>query len=408
MNTTDLTPLPARPNLEQYKKQAKDFVKVCRSGDSDAIQRIRKYHPRSGQLVDSGILIAEFDLADAQLVIAREHGFESWPKFAKHIEGLAREDSPVSKFESAADAIVTGDHATLEGLLRENPELVRARSTRVHRATLLHYVSANGFENYRQKSPPNAVEIAEILLQAGAEVDAVADMYGKDTTLGLVATSVHPRRARLQIALIETLLDHGAAVDGAPGGCKALAAALANGCPEAAEVLARRGARIDIVGAAGLGRLDLLKSFFKEDGSLKANSTETDMESAFRWACLYGRTLVVDFLLEKGVDLRAGQDTAQTGLHNAVIGGNLDTINLLLARKAPLEAKNVYGGTVLDQALWCSVHGCGGADYLPIVASLIAAGARVDPGWLRADLDPPLEGRMAEMLRRSIAGSQRG
>jgi hypothetical protein len=34
MNTTDLTPLPARPSLEQYKKQAKDFVKACKSGDS--------------------------------------------------------------------------------------------------------------------------------------------------------------------------------------------------------------------------------------------------------------------------------------------------------------------------------------------------------------------------------------
>jgi hypothetical protein len=202
MNTTDLTPLPARPSLEQYKKQAKDFVKVSKSGDSEATQRVRKYHPRSDQLLDSGILSAKFALADAQLVIAREHGFESWPRFAKHIEGLARESSPVSKFESAADAIVAGDRATLERLLRENPELIRARSTRVHRATLLHYISANGFENYRQKSPQNAVEIATMLLQAGAEVEAVADMYGKDTTLGLVATSVHPLRAGIQIALL--------------------------------------------------------------------------------------------------------------------------------------------------------------------------------------------------------------
>jgi hypothetical protein len=61
-------------------------------------------------------------LADAQLVIAREHGFESWPKFVKHIEALTREKSPVSQFELAADAIVTGDAAALERLLRENPD----------------------------------------------------------------------------------------------------------------------------------------------------------------------------------------------------------------------------------------------------------------------------------------------
>ena len=406
MNTTDLTPLPARPNLEQYKKQAKDFLRICRSGDSEAIQRIRKYHARSSQLVEAGSLRSALALADAQLVIAREHGFESWPKFAKHIEGLARESSPVSKFESAADAIVTGDRATLERLLCENPELVRARSTRVHRATLLHYISANGFENYRQKSPKNAVEIAKIVLDAGAEVDAVANMYGKDTTLGLVATSVHPSRAGVQIALIETLLDYGADIDGAPGGWPLLAAALANGRLEAAEFLARRGARIDIIGAAGLGRLDLLETFFNKDGSLKANEMKADLDSGFRWACLYGRTKVVDFLLEKGADLRAGQNTAQTGLHNAVIGGHLDTIKLLLERNAPLEAKNVYGGTALDQALWCSIHESNGVDYLPIVDNLIAAGAKVDPEWLRANLHPPLDERVALALRRAIKPAQ--
>src|SRR5262249_3460480 len=80
-------------------------------------------------------------LAEPQFAIAREHGFASWPKFAKHLEGLARAHSPVSAFEAAVDAIVAGDLATLEKLLRENPKLVRARSTREHRSTLLHYVS---------------------------------------------------------------------------------------------------------------------------------------------------------------------------------------------------------------------------------------------------------------------------
>src|SRR5216684_6394648 len=91
MNTTDLTPLPARPSLEQYKKQAKEFVKLGKSGDAEIVQRVKKYHPRPGQVLD-----AKFALADAQLVIAREHGFESWPKFAKHIEALARERSVAS------------------------------------------------------------------------------------------------------------------------------------------------------------------------------------------------------------------------------------------------------------------------------------------------------------------------
>src|SRR5690349_9994223 len=73
-------------------------------------------------------------------------------------------------FEGAADAIVNGDVATLVRLLDEEPQLIHQRSTREHRCTLLHYVGANGVEGYRQKSPPNAVELAELLLERGAEV----------------------------------------------------------------------------------------------------------------------------------------------------------------------------------------------------------------------------------------------
>ena len=361
----DAKKLPARPSLEQYKKQAKELVKSCRDGDAEAVRRIERYR-------------AVRTLADAQFTIAREHGFESWPKFAQHIEALTRENSPVSKFESAADAIITGDVATLQSLLRENPGLIRARSTREHHATLLHYVSANGVEDFRQKTPKNAVKVAETLLKAGAEVDAVADAYGKDTALGLVAASVHPLRAGLQNALIEILLDYGAALDGVPEGCQPLTAALANGRPQAAETLASRGAQVDLAGAAGLGRLDLVKNFFNEDGSLKSNATKAQMESGFMWACEYGRTTVVEFLLERDVDMAAQDLHGQTGLHWAVIGGQLDTIKLLLERRVPLEVVNVYGGTVLGQARWSAEHSDSRIDYAPIVELLIAAGARVD------------------------------
>jgi hypothetical protein len=403
MNTTDLTPLPARPSLEQYKKQAKDFVKLARSGDSEIGQRIKKYHPRAGSLS------AKFALTDAQWVIAREHGFESWPTFAKHIEGLMRENSPVSKFETAADAIVAGDAATLKSLLRESPNLIRARSTRVHRATLLHYVGANGFENYRQQSPKNAAEMAKILLKAGAEVDAVAETYGKSTTLGLVATSIHPKQAGVQIALMETLLEFGAAIDGVPGGWSSLVSALHNGQPEAAEFLAERGARLDLEGAAGVGRLDAVANFFNDDGTLKPSATLAQLNAGFLWACEYGRTSVVDFLLKKGADLRAKENTGLTGLHWAVVGGQLDTIQLLLKRGAPLEAKNVYGGTALGQALWSAIHGDTGIDYVPIIEVLIEWGAEIAPGslsWLEQEGgSSAATARIAEVIRRHGAKS---
>ena len=122
-------------------------------------------------------------------------------------------DRAVGEFEVAADAVVEGDAVALVSLLSANPELVRARSARKHRATLLHYVSANGVEDERQKTPGNIVAIAEMLLKAGAAVDAEADVYGGGaTTLGLVATSYPPRVAGLQNALMEKLLEYGAAL----------------------------------------------------------------------------------------------------------------------------------------------------------------------------------------------------
>jgi ankyrin repeat protein len=329
----NIKPLPARPSLEQYRKQAKDLVKKTGS-----------------------------KLADAQFTLAREHGFDSWPKFAKHIEALTRKNSATSQFEQAAEAVIGGDASTLTRLLSENPKLIRARSTRVHRATLLHYIAANGFEDYRQKTPANAVDIAKILLDAGAEVDATSDSYGKDTTLVLVATSIHPKRAGVQIALMQLLLDHGAVPDG-------VNACLGNGRPEAAEFLAQHGASLDLEAAAGLGRLNLVQQLLNE-------ATPVQINRGLWWASEYGRDQVVDFLLNNGADLRAGENTGQTALHWAIVGGQLETVKLLLKRGASLEARNQYGGKALAQARWCVANADSGFDYASILKLLIDAGAK--------------------------------
>jgi hypothetical protein len=408
-NPQDALPLPTHPNLEQYKKLAKDLVKACKSADPDAIGvwaakwietlvrlagltittqmpvRIDNWIHEVEEFARRKLLTSEgmeCGLADAQFVIARSHGFESWPKFAKHIDAVTQDSSPVSRFEAAADAIVKGDISTLQRLLREEPELIRARSTREHGATLLHYISANGVEGYRQKTPKNAVEIAAVLLNGGAEIDAEADVYGGGaTTLGLVATSVHPERAGVQNALMQILLDYGATIDHARGAGNndcAVNGCLHNDRPQAAEFLAGRGAQLDLEGAAGVGRLDVVKSFFHDDGSLKPNATKAQLQSGFSWACEYGRKDVVEFLLDKGVDLRAGENTGETALHLAAHRGQLEMIKLLLDRGAQLEAKNVYGGTVLGQATWSVMHGDPSIDFVPVIEALIAAGAKIE------------------------------
>jgi ankyrin repeat protein len=134
----DANPLPARPNLEQYKKQAKDLLKAYRSADVETIRRVRTNHPRFEKLSEPGFEITKFALADAQLVIAREHRFESWPKFAKHIQEVARRsatislDNPVTAF--IKEAVWLGPIDRAEQILASYPEIAQ---TGIHVAAIL-------------------------------------------------------------------------------------------------------------------------------------------------------------------------------------------------------------------------------------------------------------------------------
>lgn len=421
-NPQDALPLPPRPTLEGHNKLAKDLVSACQSDDPNAVrdwaekwvtmlvqssdikparhrsQSIRYWTNQVEAFAKRQLANGRCRLADARLIIARSHGFKNWSTFSKHLEGLKRKGSAIFRFEAAADAIVNGDLNTLKRRLSQDPKLIHARSTREHKATLLHYVSANGVEGYRQKTPPNIVKIAKILLDAGADVNAEADVYGGGaTTLGLAATSVHPFRAGVQNPLMQILLDHGAEIDhmtSAGNRQNAVRGCLANGRGEAAIYLADRGARLDLESAAGIGRLDVVRKYFTEDGRPRSRMTRKRVQSAFLMACGWGCNEVVEFLLDKGVDLGGHDGDGQTGLHCAAINGQLATIKLLLRFKPPLEATNVYGGTVLGQTAWSAAHGGDTQLYTEIIEALIAAGAKVPARHV------PVNQAIDELLRR--------
>src|SRR5215469_4922361 len=130
------------------------------------------------------------------------------------IERVLRAEEP--GFARAARAIVTGDVEALRAELAADPSLVRARSVSDHHATLLHYVAANGVEPELQRPVPNADEVARVLIQAGAEIDARCDAYDESgqTTLRLVVSSDHPAVAGVSARLVDVLCAAGAAVDG--------------------------------------------------------------------------------------------------------------------------------------------------------------------------------------------------
>jgi len=409
---SDALPLPPRPNLEQYKKLAKDLQRACKSDGPDAIRQwatrwaetLARLQGREqdtqreaerlarqwAQMQKSQKDAARCTLTRAQFFLARAHGFTCWPKFATHLEGLSQANSTAFHFEQAADAIVTGDIATLRTLIRTNPKLVAARSEREHRSTLLHYVSANGIEDFRQKTPHNIIEITKLLLDAGADVNAESDAYGgRSTILGLTATSCHPEAAGVQLPLMELLIGQGATLERADGG-SAVVDCLRNGRKAASELLANRGGRLDLEAAAGVGRLDIVKSFFSEEGRLIRRATPEQMKDGFAWACEFGRTTVVDFLLQRGIalDLKLPHN-GQTGLHWAAYGGHAETVRLLLERGAPVHAKDEsFQGTPLEWALYqwgSSPYWAERGSYYETVALLARAGATLATEWLEQD-----------------------
>jgi hypothetical protein len=144
---------------------------------------------------------------------------------------------------------------------------------------------------------------------------------------------------------------------------------------------------LDLEGAAGVGRLDVVKNFFNGDGSLKESANPEQVRSAFAWACQFGRTEVVEFLLDAGFVLATRlRHDGQTGLHWAAYGGHAATVELLLGSGAPIDARDeTYEGTALEWALYGWGEGAPEAtrgDYYRVVALLVSAGATADPAWL--------------------------
>jgi len=220
-------------------------------------------------------------------------------------------------------------------------------------------------------------------------VDATTHEYGSaSTALGLAATSYHPAAAGVQLELLDALLQAGASVNGAPGGWNPVVAALHNGRGDAAVFLAERGARLDLEAAAGTGRLDVLPLYINEDGSLKGGATKEQLEYGFIWACEYGRTNVVKFLLDRGFKPDASPTHGATGLHWAALAGHAEIVELLLAANAPVNAtEQDHGGTPLGWA----VYGWNNpapefrnARHHEVVERLIRAGAVVDWEWIES------------------------
>jgi ankyrin repeat protein len=266
-----------------------------------------------------------------------------------------------TKFHPAIAAIKSGDLEELKTLVAADPSLATSRSSASH-PTLLQCLVLDA------KDKPNSVAMAQVLIDAGAELNEPLGAAG----------SIDNR------AVAELLLDRGAAIDGT-GGWSPLEEALYWNSRNVIALLLERGAKVqNLRVAAGLGRLDLIQSYFNADGSLKpeagkinwpwgdretiacsnhdaagkqkladrVNAWSQDRQgiinNAFVYACMHGHIEAAKLLLEKGAEINVvpgGFDYAGTGLHYAALNGHRAMVEFLLDQGADRNVKDTKVGS---------------------------------------------------------------
>jgi ankyrin repeat protein len=339
--------------VSYYDDRAQGLVSVHQGGLPGGLAQIREWHPRFAGASDDAIRAASFTLDDARLVYAREHGFEAWGQLVAHVEALAR-GAAREPFAAAFEAIRAGDRAGLETLLRRHPDLALARGTNGN--TLLNL--ACSLLPRGPLASGDRLALVRLLLAAGADADA-ANNRGW--------TPLHQAGYGNHADLAELLLAAGAAIDrNAHGdGGTPLAAALFWGHREAAELLAAPGiVPWNLRIAAGLGRPDLVRSFFTPDGRLKpeagarrgfyrphsgfpvwqpADDPQQVLDEALVWACKSGRVEVIGLLAERGAGLDADPYRG-TPLLWAAFCGQAEAASRLLDLGADVNRRATFGG----------------------------------------------------------------
>jgi ankyrin repeat protein len=288
--------LPARPDLDQQKKLAKELLRTFRRGDREAAARMRAELPDKQHLT----------LADAQYVLAREYGFPSWGALKTHIEEQAAEAlPPVERFKVAvrqrdAKALrrVLTQHAEARAVINEplfsfdSPALVSASGDSGDVVDVLLEFGADpnrrtswwagGF--HALYGAPD--DVADRLIAAGAVPDACAAAHLD--RLGLLAqilsddpSRVHERGGDGQTPLhfarsrgvVDMLLAAGADIDARDVDHRSTAAEWMIGTghdsrSELARYLVERGAMADIFLVAALGLTERARTMLERDPSL--------------------------------------------------------------------------------------------------------------------------------------------
>jgi hypothetical protein len=340
--------LPSSPNLDHLKYQAKDLLQGHSAHSAEVAQRLREFHPGFQGASDDQIFTVALTLSDAQLAIAREYGFPSWARLKTHLQEPTRanqlrlphhERIEEDTFRHAVNLLDAGNREGLRSLLKQHPDLVHQHVTfeggnYFRNPTLLEFVAENPVRH--RALPTNIVEVARVILDAGAEQTSLNE------TLMLVSTGMVPRERGVQIPLIDLLCDYGADPS------SAIHAATLLEEIAAVNALILRGARIDLPLAAALARVD-------DFSRLLPTAGDRERHLALALASQFGQLEIVRMLLDAGEDPNRynpmGAHSHATPLHQAALAGHEKVVRLLVERGASVDWKDIlWQGTPADWA----------------------------------------------------------
>ena len=228
--------LPARADLEQQRNLAKELLAAFHRGEDEARARVRAELPRKSTIV----------LADAQFVLAREYGFDSWRALKEHVETKTREAQP--PVERMKAAVRSGEATALRRLLQQHAEVRAAINEPIF-----------GFDSPALVTVGDDVEVVDVLLEFGADPNRKSSWW---------AGGFHP---------------------------------LYGASPAVAERLLAAGAVPDACAAAHLDRLDLLSLMLADDPS-RVHERGGDGQTPLHFARSHA---VADLLLDAGADVNA-------------------------------------------------------------------------------------------------------
>lgn len=443
---------PFRTDTDYFRERASGLKSMIEVDDERAREQVRLHHPRFRAIDDSDTAWRSFNDDDAALVVAGQHGFETWDGFAAHLAALEKDGTAANDpFRRAYQAIENCEPSTLDAIIKANPEVVAVPGTNGN--TLLGLATSTLVTPDLSRSPsePNSdleprFAMVRALIDAGADIDA-ANQKGW-TVLHQAAYSNNVEAARL-------FIDAGATVDleSYGDGGTPLTVALWWGHSEVSDYLAGLAVvPLNLRIAAGLGDIDALGRFFDanetllpdagakrtfhrphsgfppwvptpgnaqeiiddafsfatRNGQLEAMAFLHDRGagldsvpcngSPLMWAAISRRPEAVEWLIAAGADVNAKADFArnggQTPLHSAAFSDDPDMVRLLAdAGASPAIRDDTYDSTPLG---WSSFLGKSASEAIFVEAysdrcnvdDLCIAGASLDHVRDRLDAEP--------------------